>query len=317
MENTPDILAVVGPTASAKTALALELAEALDTEIISADSMQFYKGMAIGASAPTAEERARVKHHFVGFLEPAADFSAGAFEVLAREVVASLNARGKIAIVVGGSGLYIRALIDGLFPGPGKNPAIRDRLQAEASEQGVPVLFARLQRIDPDYAQTINPNDLRRIVRALEVHELEGKPLSVLHREHRAVSISFNAVQVALNWPREQLYERINARVDLMLEQGLIGEVQTLLSNGYEPHIERLRALGYREIAAHLRGACTLEEAIALMKQNTRQYAKRQLTWFRADERINGIPASADIPLERMKTQALALLQEYTKARST
>ena len=244
IENTPNILAVVGPTASGKTALALELAESLDTEIISADSMQFYKGMAIGASAPTAEEQARVKHHFVGFLEPDANFSAGAFEVLAREVVASLNARGKIAVVVGGSGLYIRALIAGLLPGPGKDTAIRECLQAEANEHGVPVLLARLQAIDPDYAAIINSNDLRRIVRALEVHELAGKPLSLLHREHRAISVPFNAVQIALNWPREQLYDRINTRVDRMLEQGFIGEVQTLLSNGYEPHIERLRALG-------------------------------------------------------------------------
>ena len=304
----PNLLAVVGPTASGKTSLAVRLAERLDTEIVSADSMQFYKGMEIGAGAPTADELNRVKHHFVSFLDPSEDFSAGAYEEMAREVVAGINARGKIAVVAGGSGLYISALIDGLFQGPGKDESIRNRLQDEAEDLGVPGLYARLQQADPDYARVINQNDLRRIVRALEVFELRGAALSALHREHHESTKSLDAVQLALNYPRDVLYARINARVDRMLEQGLLKEVQSLMARGYAGHIERLRSLGYREIAAHLRGECTLDAAIELMKQNTRRYAKRQLTWFRGDPRIHWMPVADQTAEAELVESALRLL---------
>lgn len=302
--HTP-VVAVVGPTASGKTALALRLAEKLDTEIISADSMQFYRGMAIGTAAPAAEDRARVTHHFVGFLEPSQDFSAGAFQTLAREIVYELNAAGKPAVVAGGAGLYLSALIDGLFPGPGKDEAIRARLKEEAEDHGAPLLFARLKAVDPVYAKTINPNDLRRIVRALEVYELTGQPLSGLHREHQANAETIEAVQLALDWPRETLYARINARVDRMMAEGFIEEVQALLDNGYGEHIERLRSLGYREIAAYLHHKCTLGEAADQIKQNTRRYAKRQLTWFRGDPRVHWIPAGEDRTEDTLLEEAL------------
>lgn len=299
------LLAVVGPTASGKTSLAIRLAERLDTEIVSADSMQFYRGMEIGTGAPSPEELTRVKHHFVGFLDPSDDFSAGAYELAARSVVADLNAGGKPAIVVGGSGLYVSALIDGLFPGPGKDETIRRRLQEEAEEGGVPGLYARLQEVDPDYANAINPNDLRRIVRALEVFEITGTPLSVLHREHRETSASLEAVQVALEYPRDVLYGRIEARVDAMIEMGLVEEVQRLLDAGHAPHIERLRSLGYREVASHLRGECSIEEAVELMKRNTRRYAKRQITWFRGDPRVQWLPVTDDTSLDDLVEAAL------------
>ena len=301
-------VSVVGPTASGKTSLAIQLAERLETEIISADSMQFYRGMEIGAGSPTPEELRRVKHHFVGFLKPSEDFSAGTFEELAREVVARINARGKVAVVVGGSGLYISSLIDGLFRGPGKDDSIRKRLQDEAEELGVPELYARLQEVDPGYARIIGPNDLRRIVRALEVFELAGTPLSVLHREHREATTSLDAVQIALDYPRDVLYARINARVDRMLEQGLVEEVRNLIARGYTEHIGRLRSLGYREIAAHLRGECTIEEATELMKQNTRRYAKRQLTWFRGDPRIHWLPVAEDTTEAQLVERSMQLI---------
>ena len=304
----PKLLAFVGPTASGKTSLAIRIAERLDAEIVSADSMQFYKGMEIGVGAPTADELSRVKHHLVSFLDPSEDFSAGAYEKMAREVVAGINARGKIAVVVGGSGLYISALIDGLFEGPGKDESIRSRLQDEAEDLGAPGLYARLQQADPDYARVINQNDLRRIVRALEVFELMGAPLSALHREHRESTESLDAVQLAIDYPRDALYARINARVDRMLEQGLLEEVQGLIARGYAGHIERLRSLGYREIAAHLRGECTLDAAVELMKQNTRRYAKRQLTWFRGDPRIHWMPATDQTTEAELAESALRLL---------
>ena len=302
------LLAVVGPTASGKTSLAIELAQRLDTEIVSADSMQFYKGMEIGTAAPTPAELARVKHHFVGFLEPSEEFSAGAFQAVAREVVAALNDRGKTAVAAGGSGLYVRALIDGLFAGPGRDEAIRQRLRAEAETAGTPALFERLKSVDAPYAAAIGPSDLRRIVRALEVYELTGTPLSVLHRKHRAHSEPLDAVQVAIGHPREVLYARIDTRVDRMLREGLLGEVRALLDKGLGPHIDRLRSLGYREMARHLQGECSLEEASECMKMNTRRFAKRQLSWLRADPRIHWLPAEEDKPVEAYAAEATALL---------
>ena len=286
--------------------MAIGVAERLGTEIVSADSMQFYRGMEIGTGAPTADELDRVPHHFVGFLDPSNDFSAGNFETQAKTLVKDINGRGKTAVVVGGSGLYISALIDGLFPGPGKDETIRARLADEASELGVGPLYERLQSIDPDYAGTIQPGDLRRIVRALEVHELTGSPLSLLHRQHRQSVPPLGAVQVALDYDRDVLYARINARVDAMLAAGLLDEVRSLLNHGYGEHIERLRSLGYREMAAHLRGECTLEEATELMKRNTRRYAKRQLTWFRGDDRVQWLRVEAG---RSMVDETIALLE--------
>ena len=307
---SPAVLAIVGPTGSGKTALGVRVAEALHTEIISADSMQFYRHMAIGTGAPTAEERQRVRHHFVDFLEPNEDFSAGKFAELARDIVDRLNAEGKTAVVVGGSGLYVRALLGGLFSGPGKDDAVRARLHEEALVLGNDALYARLQEVDAAYASVINPNDLRRIVRALEVFELAGRPLSVLHREHREASKSLESLVVGLNHDRAALYARVEARVDQMLAAGLIEEVQHLLDLGYGADIERLRSLGYREMTACLRGECTREEAVELMKRNTRRYAKRQLSWFRREPGIEWLDASDDTDLV---TEILQRLSPFSK----
>ncbi len=289
-----DVLAVVGPTASGKTSLAIELALRLGTEIVSADSMQFYRHMEIGTAAPIPEELARVKHHFIGFLDPDQSFSAGKFGERAREVVAALNGQGKPAVVVGGSGLYVNSLIDDLFSGPAGDEDIRERLQEEAEQNGPAALYERLRDIDPKYAGIVHPNDLKRVVRGLEVYELTGKPITDLHEEHQQQKPPFNALLVAIDFPRDLLYDRVNKRVDLMVEQGFLDEVRFLLDNGYGPHIDRLRSLGYREIATHLRGECSLEEALDLMKMYTRRYAKRQLTWYRGDDRIHWIKADPD-----------------------
>ena len=296
----PDIFAVVGPTGSGKSALAVALAERLQTEVVSADSMQFYRGMEIGTGQPTAEEQGGIPHHFIGHLDPADTISAGEYAERARVVVGEINARGKPAIAVGGSGLYIRALIDGLFSGPGKDAAIRERLHAEAEAAGVDALYARLNVVDPEYAAQILPGDLRRIVRALEVYELSGKPMSHLH-ETEAVDAPLDAVQVALDWPRDVLYARIEARVDAMLAAGWLDEVQRLIEAGHEGDLRRLRAIGYLELAAHLRGEMSREDAVTEIKKNTRRYAKRQLSWFRQDARINWLAV-----FEPMNVDALA-----------
>lgn len=289
------VLAVVGPTASGKTQLAIELAEALNTEIISADSMQCYRGMEIGTGAPTPSQLARVKHHFVGDRDPSQEMSASHFANAARQVVAALNEAGKVAVVAGGSGLYVQALVDGLFTGPGKNPELRKRLEKEAQEKGVGALFARLSRLDPDYANTINKNDLRRIVRGLEVHELTHRPFSQLHREHQLSRAreSLDALMFAIDYPRKELYARIDRRVDDMIERGFVDEVQRLRDKGHDENILRLKSLGYREIRSYLTGASSLEEAVALMKMNTRRFAKRQLSWFKGDRRITWLDSNS------------------------
>ena len=301
-------IAVVGPTASGKTALALELAENLGTEIISADSQQFYRGMEIGSAAPAPAERARVPHHFVCFLDPRESMAAGDFERLARREVARINETGRPAVVVGGSGLYVQALLRGLFEGPPRNQTIRDRLRDEARRFGNDHLFQALQRIDPEYAAAMtSPNDLVRIVRALEVYELTGRPLSALHREYRENKPPLAAVQVGMDWPRKTLYERIDSRVDTMIAAGWLDEVRALLKAGYRDEIFRLKPLGYREIVAYLEGKSPLADVLALIRQNTRRMAKRQLTWFRADKSIHWLAARPDRATQSMLQEVLAL----------
>ncbi len=302
------ILAVVGPTASGKTRLAIELARRLDTEIISADSMQFYRGMEIGSAAPTPEELAQIPHHLVGFIQPDENMAAGKYQRMARAVVAALNAQGRTAVVVGGSGLYIQALIDGLFEGPARNQAVRERLKAEAREMGNAHLMARLRAVDPEYAAMLSSeNDLIRIVRALEAYEITGRPFSALHMDHQAQAEPITAVQVALDYPRDVLYERINRRVDRMIANGWVEEVRDLLEKGFGPHIERLKALGFREIAAYLRGDQSLEDAVEATKLHHRRYAKRQIAWFRGDSRVRWLPVAANHP-EGLADVVLALL---------
>jgi tRNA dimethylallyltransferase len=296
-----EAVAVVGPTASGKTAFALAIAERLGTEIISADSMQVYRGMEIGAGAATHADRALVPHHFVSCLTPGEPFSAGEFQRQGREVLAAINNRGVPAVIAGGSGLYISALLDGLFDGPEKDDAVRARLEAEANEIGQAALYARLMKFDPEYAAIVDENDLRRIVRGLEVYEIAGQPLSVLHRDHAHVSQPVHTRFVAIRYPRAELYERINQRVNAMLDAGFLDEVRALQAAGLEAEVRQLRALGYREFLAYLAGEASYDEARAAMQQNTRRYAKRQLTWFRADERIEWIePGEQGAWIERL-----------------
>ena len=282
------VLAVVGPTASGKTRLGIELARALDGEIVSADSMQFYRGMEIGTAAPSPAEQAEAQHHFVSFLNPDQDMAAGEYQRRARACIADLHDRGKTAVIVGGSGLYLRALMDGLFEGPPRDENIRARLRQEAREHGNTRLMERLRAMDPDYAATLtSENDQVRLVRALEVHEITGQTLSELHRRHQASLEAMPVLQVAIRIPRDTLYQRIDQRVDLMVKDGWVAETERLLETGYGPHLERLKALGYRELAAAIRGKQDLTTAIAAAKQHHRRYAKRQMTWFRADPRIH------------------------------
>jgi len=282
----PKILVIAGPTASGKSELALELARRLDGEIVSADSMQVYRGMDIGTAKPTPEQRAEIPHHLLDVADPDQPFSAADFAGAADTAIRDIGSRGRQSIVVGGTGLYIRALLKGLVDSPGGADEFRQALHEEAGRLGNEALLERLRRVDPELAARLHPNNLPRIIRALEVYHLTGIPLSRYQQEHGFSGQRYRSLQIGIRAGRPLLYNRIDDRVDRMLEQGLVQEVQHLLNAGYGPDSKAMRSIGYKEMAAHLAGESSLEEASRLIKRNTRHYAKRQLTWFNADKDI-------------------------------
>ena len=283
----PKILVICGPTASGKSELSLHLARMLDGEIVNADSMQVYRGMDIGTAKPTPEQRAEIPHHLIDVADPDQPFSAADFADAAGEAIRDISGRGKRTIVVGGTGLYIRSLLKGLVDSPGDSTGdIRKELMTEARERGSQAMLDELRRVDPELAEQIHPNNLVRIIRALEVFRLTGIPLSRYQQEHAFSLKRYHSFQLAIPVDRPVLYSRIDARVERMLAEGLLDEVRHLLTSGYTPEMKALRSIGYKETIAHLGGACDLGEAIRLIKRNTRHYAKRQLTWFSADKDI-------------------------------
>jgi tRNA dimethylallyltransferase len=275
----PRRIVLVGATASGKSDVALELAERLGGEIVGADSRQIYRGLEIGTEAPTREDRARVPHHFVAFLDPAETYSAGRYGHEARAAIRDIESRGKLPIVAGGSGLYIRALLQGLFHGPARDAAVRARLTSRIREEGLEALRQELGRVDPEALAGILPGDPVRVVRALEVHELTGRPISALRRERAPEPLP--ALLFGLRWTRPALADRIASRFDRQLARGFLDEVKRLLATDLPEDSPGPRTLGYRELIAHLRGDSTLGEARAQIALKTRQLAKRQETWFR------------------------------------
>ncbi|MER3524040.1 MAG: tRNA (adenosine(37)-N6)-dimethylallyltransferase MiaA [Ignavibacteria bacterium] len=288
IEQPRKVLVLVGPTASGKTDVALRLAQLLPVEIISADSRQIYKYLDIGTAKPTPEQLRLVKHHFVSAFSPDHEFSAGEFGAKGRKVIDAIFARGRTPLVVGGSGLYIQALIDGFFEGPGADKEFRDRLNRRVAAGELPKLVEELRAVDPATASRIDPHNARRLIRALEVFHLTGKPMSQVHRHH-AVTISFLPKLFGLAWDRSQLYRRIEQRCDAMLQAGLLKEVEELERRKLTPTLNALNTVGYEEAFAYRRGELSYDEMVRLFKQNSRRYAKRQLTWFRRDTRIQWI----------------------------
>lgn len=282
-----DLLAIVGPTAAGKSEVSVLLAQALAGEIVSADSMQVYRRMDIGTAKPSAEERARVTHHLIDIIDPDTPFSVADYRARADAALAAIWEEGRQPLLVGGSGLYVRAVIDKLsFPLAPPNAELRSRLAQQAREEGVRALHARLAAVDPEAASRLHPNDEKRIIRALEVHAQTGQPISRLQSLDRRFQPRYNTTQFGLTRPRPELYRRIEERVDRMLAAGLVEEVESLLAGGCRDDLVAMKGLGYAQIAEHLRGACSLEEAVARLKRDTRRFAKRQLTWFRRDPRI-------------------------------
>ncbi|MBN2024594.1 MAG: tRNA (adenosine(37)-N6)-dimethylallyltransferase MiaA [Pirellulales bacterium] len=271
-----------GPTASGKTAVAVELARRIGAEIVSMDSMALYRGMDVGTAKPTALERRDVPHHLIDVVDPHEEFSLAQYVAAAQKCVEDIRRCGREALFVGGTPLYLKGLLRGVFDGPAADPALRAKLAEEARREGSALLHARLARVDPATAARLHPNDTRRIIRAIEVFEKTGVPISQWQRQFdRAISPE-NCRAFVLDWPRPALYGRIDRRVDAMFAAGLVEEVGRLLTLQRPPGKTALQAVGYRETVEHLRGERDLAATVELVKRNTRRFAKRQLTWFRS-----------------------------------
>jgi len=275
------VIVVVGPTAAGKSALALALAEWLDGEVVSADAFQLYRGLDIGTAKVGAAARRGVAHHCIDVAEPSEHYTAGRYAREAAAAIAGIHERQRIAVIAGGTGFYIRALIDGLAPLPGRDPRWRVALESIESRRGLSALYAMLETLDPDWASAVGPADRQRVLRGLEVTLRSGRPMSALLDQRGWTGPHYDAEWIGLTMPRELLYTRIAVRVDAMLAAGWLQEVRDLLAAGYDEHDPGLRAIGYRELIGHLRGESDLEEARERIVRATRRYAKRQLTWFR------------------------------------
>jgi len=281
------LIFLVGPTAIGKTGISFELAKLIECEIISCDSMQVYRGMDLGTSKPAKVLLDSIPHHLIDIIEPSEEFSVARFRSLAEKAIEEILFRGKTPLLVGGSGLYVKVLIDGIFEAPTTDRELRERLQQEAEEFGTGILYRRLQEVDGDSAGKIHANDLRRIIRALEVYEKSKTPISELKKKTSGLSGKYDIRIFGLNMERAALYRRIDERVDLMFSEGLVSEARALLEGNLS--LTASQALGYKETFGYLRGEYDLEEAKRLVKRNTRHFAKRQLTWFRRDERVEWI----------------------------
>lgn len=276
----PVIPFIVGPTAVGKTTTAIELAKRLEGEIISIDSRQVYRGLSVGTAKPTLHQQKEIPHHLIDILEPTEQISAGAYRELALKTVAEIQARGRLPIFVGGSGMYVKAVVQGIFEESVTDNRIRNSLKRELREKGAAALYNRLLDIDPDLAIKTHINDVKRITRALEIYEITGKPPSE-HYEKQAVDPPFHYRIFVLSMERKLLYRRIDERVDRMIAEGLVDEVVSLLNAGFRKNLDALLTLGYREVINYLDGECIFSEMVEKIKRNTRRYAKRQLTWFR------------------------------------
>ncbi len=281
------LIILTGPTAVGKTKLSIALAKAVNGEIISADSMQVYKHMDIGSAKIKKEEMCGVTHHLIDVLEPDEEFHVVRFQEMAKQAMEEIYAKGKVPILAGGTGFYIQAVVKDIdFSKETEKSPIREELEKLAEEKGCEYLHEKLQQIDPKSAEKIHANNVKRVIRALEYFELTGKPISAHNEEESLKQSPYNVAYFVLNDIREKLYERIDARVDAMLQEGLVDEVSLLAEKGYTKDMVSMQGLGYKEILSYLDGSCTLDEAVYILKRDTRHFAKRQLTWFKREKDV-------------------------------
>jgi len=299
LKSKQPLVVIVGPTAVGKTEFSIRLALKTNGEIVTADSMQVYRGLDIASAKPTIKERRGVAHHLIDIVDPDEAFNVAEYRTLAHQAIASVHSRGRLPILSGGTGLYVKAVLDEfLFPDEGADPILRRELEQEAELLGPDALHDRLRAVDPAAAARIHPNDVRRVVRALEVHARTGVPFSEHLKSKTAPAPPYETLMFGLTRPREELYRRIDERVDEQIRMGLVGEIKEVLAKYGEPKIAR-QALGFKEIASYLKGERTLEEAVEILKRDTRRFAKRQYTWFRREDRIKWIDLDEIGSIER------------------
>jgi tRNA dimethylallyltransferase len=302
-KTEPMLVVILGPTGSGKTALSVALGRRFDGEIVSCDSVAVYCGLEIGSAKPSAEQRQLVPHHLLDLVAPDAFYTAGDYARAARAAIAAIAGRGRLPIVTGGTGLYLRALLQGLFHGPPRSTELRERLLRRAEARGSASLHRILKRLDPASAARIHPNDLSKVMRAIEVTIAGARPMSEAWKDGRQALTGYRVLRLGLDAERAQLYERINSRARAMFAQGLIEETRALLARyGSAPAMD---SLGYRQAAQYLAGALTLEEAIAAASQGHRNYAKRQLTWFRREPGVLWLNGFGDDPSIQMEAESL------------
>ncbi|MDI7260097.1 MAG: tRNA (adenosine(37)-N6)-dimethylallyltransferase MiaA [Thermodesulfobacteriota bacterium] len=290
----PCLVILLGPTGVGKSRLAIELAEELNGEVINADSMQVYRYMDIGTAKPTPDEQKKIQHHLIDLVTPDQPFHAGIYRTVGRKVINELHRKGTPIFVVGGTGLYIKALTQGLFASPKMDPGVRKRLKQEAEEKGGEFLYKRLKEVDPETAAHIHSHDLFRTIRALEVFESTGIPISFFREQHRFGEHPYLTLKIGLEMVREKLYHRIEERVEWMIEKGFLEEVRGLLEMGYGPALKPMQGLGYKQMVQFLSNQTGWAEAVSLIKRDTRHYAKRQWTWFKADKEVRWRDESKD-----------------------
>lgn len=299
----PKIIVIVGPTGAGKTGLAINLARQLDAEIVGADSMQIYRHMDIGTAKPTTAEQAAAPHHMIDIVNPDEDFDAATYADMAGTVIRQIIGRGRLPLVVGGTGFYIRSLVYGLFEEGPSDPVVRKQLKQLAETIGNAALHQRLAAVDSQAAGKIHPNDTYRIVRALEVFETTGEPLTAFQQRHRSQEMRFTPLTIGVSWPRPILYDRINKRVETMMDQGLEAEVRGLMSQGYTRDLKSMQSLGYRHLTAFINDECSLQDTLITLKRDHRRYAKRQLTWFHADPSVQWMtPDQPHAAIDRIRT---------------
>ena len=308
-----NILCIVGPTASGKTALAVELAKELDGEVVSCDSMYIYKGMNIGTAKPTVSEMQRIPHHMIDVCQPTEDFSVSRYVEMATPIVDDIIARGKTAIIAGGTGLYVDSLIKGNDFAPIPATGYRERLEAQIASTGIEALLAQLRSIDPEAADRSQGNP-RRIIRALEVYFETGETITAHNKRTQAIPPRYQPLWIGLDFTqRQDLYDRIDRRVEIMLEMGLLKEITDLLASGIPERATAMQAIGYKEFVDALAGRCSLADAVAQVQQASRRYAKRQLTWFRRNEQMHWIYRTPETPEEEILANARQILRELDR----
>ena len=302
-----NIICIAGPTASGKTALAVELAKRFDGEVVSCDSMQIYRRMDIGTAKPSIEERQGIPHHMIDVADPEEDFSVGRYCQMASPIVDDIVARDKTAIIAGGTGLYMDSLIKGNDFAPFPSTGCRERLEAQCDEMGMEFMMNMLREIDPEAAERIH--DRKRMIRALEVYQETGETITEHNRKTQAIPPRYSPLWLGLDFePRQALYDRIDLRVDLMLQQGLVKEIQDLLSSGIPEKCTAMQAIGYKEFVDALDGRCTIEEAADQVRQSSRRYAKRQLTWFRRNKAMHWLTRSSGEGAEEILDRATQIV---------